>query len=310
MTVTDLALTGYARDHADNTDVLGRLVIYSVSDLTVDHANLSNLLNRHGLGSYLPKMPADADIFRRVTKTIQRNKEDLGDGTFLNVLVRDVTHGNSNEIVRRVVVETVDPKGKRLDYTEAWELTFDKEHATLSTRRLPDWQPTQADEIVAGLGDEYQAKRGTLNGDGIRALLKNILTGSHAVRVRSTGGVEFMPRQHMAAADAIKQLGNEFPEVELLVVPLPNGDLEAREVSRALGEDTDRAITDLMKQAIEISKTGKAKTNTLATMGTELRRLKQRTQVYQDLLENDLSELDTRLALLDQAVSSAITAAA
>ena len=306
MSVTDLAVAQYARDHADNQDVLGRLVLSTVSELTVAHDTVAVHLNRYGLGEYLGGVPADSDIFRRVTKTIQ-SREDLGDGTFLNVLVRDVTHGNTNEIVRRVVAENVDPKGKRLAYTEVWDLTFDKEHGTLTTRRTPDWIPTAADDIVAGLGDEYQAKRGTLNGDGIRALIKKILVGSHAIPIHR--GASFMPRQHMGATDAIQSLAREFPEVDLLVVPLPNGSSEVHGVSKALGEDTDRAITALMDQANEIAKAGKARQNTLATMGTELRRLKARTQVYQELLETDLSELDTRLLLLDQAVGAAIVAA-
>lgn len=302
-------LRSYADTHADTTNVLGRLVISTVGDTRVDHHLMATILDRHGLGDYQPKPPADSDIFRRVSKSVERKREDLGDGTYLNVLVRDVTTANTNEIIRRVVVEKVDPKGKRLEYTEAWDLSFDKEHGTMSTRRLPDWRWTEADASIQDLAELYRQERGTLDGPAVARTLQRIFDGKHAVSARRSGGIVFFPKQHMAATRAIKDLAGEFPTVEVTVVPLLDAPDAQEDVSRFIGQATERDVRELMEECSEVIQSGDATPRRLAGMGTRFRHCKDRLNTYRDLLDNDLGTLLSQIDMLDKAMSQALVSA-
>lgn len=305
--MTPTVLTQYAQRH-DTPDaaLLGRILWYSVYEMTIHADELRLRLNDAGLGNYMPSLPSDNDIFRRICKEVPRKRQPLPDGTYQNMMVRDVTDGNANQIVRRIVVEKVDSNNKILEYTEAWDLTFDKEHATLTTTKLDTHVPSDADAAVARLADEYRAKRGTFDANGVRALIKKILDDNHAIMVRPTGGVMFAPRQHADTVLQLEDFARGLPEATVHSIPLPDDPSQTNMVGQALTDSIVSDVNGLMGEAQEMLASGDIGKRKLATIQANHRKLKARLRTYQEVLQFNLETITVQLERFDRTIAHVV----
>lgn len=290
------------RDFVDvDQPAYGRVVMYTVADTAYDHGTVLDELDRFGLSAYAPRRPADVDVFRRVSTGAALNRIELPDGTYANVLIRDVTNdGQDDAVVRRVVVETVDSGNEVLDYTEAYDLRFYKDQGRLLYVPLTG-DESPADDVVTAIRSGYLAKRGTINGDAVRMLLKKTIRENNGIGIRPSGGVFFVPELHSDVVDALHAWSRLHREhVALFSFPLVkqvNGageDLLAGAFTNEAVEDCEKLLGELMAGAVSDRR--------LSAIAGEHAAVTKRLSTYQRLLGDRLDAVSTRVDALDMAL--------
>lgn len=300
MSTASTVLNEYAERHTDD-EYLGRVCWFSVYELAMPWADLVTILTAHGLEDYAPQQPGDADTFRKVATAAQRKRQDTGtEGQYVNLLVRDV-RSDKDTIERRLVVETVDPKGRRLAYEEAYDIVFRRKSATIELNaKMADPPPAAVDvanEIVAG----YQAMRGKVDANAIRTLIKRVLDAHHAIAVRPTGGVMFAPEAQANVVESLERIATQIRGAIVHSLPLVD-DLKQRDMVRSavvssIGDELDQVMTE-MRQLLA---SGEPVTGTqYANLNTTYKQLLARADAYTEVLTDDLDSTRARLAIYGQ----------
>lgn len=307
MTIVEDIKTGHQSlvDSGAVAGTLGHLLMWSVRDLSIHHDTLSNVLQRNNLGKSTPKEPADSDVFRRVTNNIKQKREPQSDGTYLNVLVRDVST-NPEAILRRVVVEQVDPTGKRLTYTEAYDVSLDKETSYMEVNQLPTHQPSGVDAVMDGLVSVFHATRNHLDGNAIRTVIKRSLDANYAIPIRETGGVVFLPKPLDSVGIDLEGMASEIDGVSVHTVPIPDVAKQSDMISGAATASIVRDVDELITEIAEAKRSDSLTDRKVAKFSETHKGLKKKISKYNELLNTSLEETLTRLQVLDQSIVSVV----
>jgi hypothetical protein len=180
--------------HSDQTLWLGQLCWYSVSGVLIQHGDLVRALAANKLNAYIPRLPSDVDVFRRVCTRAQKKRvPNSKTGCYDNYLLRDIPMDGSS-VYKVLVKETVEP-GSLSYETELSRITFDKSSGTLSHTSPPHGDVT-GQQILHDIEVAFTAEKGALNSHAVRELIRKMLLDSHAISVRGDGGgLYFVPRE-------------------------------------------------------------------------------------------------------------------
>lgn len=296
-------LTDYTQRHADD-NLLGHVVLFSQREAAMSYNDLTDLLHTTGLTKWAPKAPSDPDVFRRVSTAAQVKRIATADpDKYCNLLVRDVA-STGDELERRIVCETVDSKGKRLDYREDWSLTFHKPSGTVGIRKLSGFA-SPADQVAHDIVDRYQKLRGTVDGNCLRTLVTRVLEAHNAVAAKPTGGADFISRQHAGIVGALEEFSKQAPGSWFWAVPLPDTPAErdklTERVTSHTNEEIDRLLAEMRQTAADGGELSAAK---FAALNQERKRLAERAEAYVELLDDNLESTKARLSILDQVVTN------
>lgn len=317
MTITEIRPTGgpvsssatlnsYVERMRDS-DVLGLITWYSVAECVVPHHDLANLLARHNLEEFTPRKPSDVDVFRRTCTAAQRKRQPTDvDSVYLNVLTRDVSNDDF-EVVKRLVLETVDSSGRRLSYDAKYDLIFGKATAKLDVKRLPSSEiggiaDTLADKVAMEIAGNFAKLRGTVDGAAIRGLINKVLVESHATALRPTGGVYFAPKGQAEVIAGLEAMAGFIDGTSVHSVPLPD-DRKQREMLQAAFEAEAHAETTALTETVEafaqILRDGNdISGEKFAAIATRYRKLTEKATAYKETLESDLAQTTTALDVL------------
>lgn len=282
---------------ADERMLLGYLTWYSVSDVKVAHGEVVRALVAAGIDTSLPLPPKDADIFRRVcTKSERKRVATADEGVFENYLVRDLNSDNDN-VYRRVVMERVDSKGRRLGYEQLYDITFDKQSAKISERRLGP-QNLVAEEIVNAAKQGFASERGTLNSYAVREWIRHFILSLSATQVRPGGGVYFVAEDKHDRVLALEAFCNTVSGVEFHYLPLIDDTKQREMLQRAFESEASDEIDRMLGEISDIKAAGKKITQ--SRYEDFLRRyhsLTEKATDYGDLLEEKLGTTHSRLEI-------------
>jgi hypothetical protein len=295
---------------APDATLLGRIAWFSVFDTTLPHTDLLAAMRSAGVDiSFAPKVPADVDVFRRVTTAAQSKRHQNGDGTYSNVLVRDVA-ADDHKVLRRLVVETVDAKGQRLNYTEAYDLVYDKSNSRMFTTRLTA-ESTIADSLVSGIVANYVARRGTINAEALRNLIGKVFTAAHSTGLRPTGAVYFTPAATAHLVEGLARLADLIPTMTVHTLPLVDED--GRQAEMVRGAVIDESVVELdamLAEGKDMLSAG-ATPRRAAQLLARGKQMRAKAVAYSELLDDNLATMAARLELFDAqmvALMSAVTA--
>lgn len=281
---------------------LGLLVLYSVAEVAVQHADLAQHLTDVGLGDDIPRRPADVDVFRRTCSDAQRKRRPIDGepGQYVNVLVRDVTN-DEDEVVKRIVCEVVDKQKRVLAYSEVYDVTFAKATSTVDVRRIGRAIHPSADEVAMEIASEYRRLVGTVNGACIRDVIARILDKAEATSLRPGGGSYFVERSHALTVAGLEAFAAEIEGTLVHSVPLPDDPKQRQNLINAF---EDQAKVDIERQIEEIAgylKGGEPVTgDRIAIFAGRYRQIEERTAHYQKLLESTLGSTRSALTIYKQ----------
>lgn len=313
MTPAALAIKDYI-DTAVGVPLLGRVAIFSVPDnVVVRYTDLLDKLKAEQLLSFAPKAPAAADVFRRVTRAAQKMKVEVVDnpGTFVNVLIRSVSEGDSKSpIIRRIVNETVDPKGKRLDYTETHDVIFNRSSTSVQVRPLYSkafGDPTfpAADDVAKRIIPEFNRLVGTVSGPSVREILKRGLDDAHSIPLRESGGVLFVPETRAHMVESLERFSDAIPGAFFHSLPLIKNARQDHMVEQAIETDAVGQIDALIDEVSELVKSADpVAQDRAATLLNQITRAGDKVSAYAEILETDLAGVHERLDVARRGVKA------
>lgn len=292
---------------ARSQTLLGHVVLYSVKDTRVAHGDLARILKAHGLGGFIPRRPADVDVFRRVCSGAQRKRVATADADiYTNILVRDVTRGDSERIAKRIVIETVNTLGEKLGYVEAYDVSFDRKASQLSVRRIgAGASVAAADEVAQTIVREVPAQLGVLDGNAVRSVINRALDGTNAVSVRDGGGAYFCGLEHTAVVEGLEALAVEIVGTTVNSIPLPDVPKQRAMLRQSVefeaAEEIERTMTevrDLLKGDASVS------VDKVTGYMARYKGLKDKAASYSTLLETNLGSTTAALDVLARQIKT------
>jgi hypothetical protein len=301
----EFAARATVAEKAHSENFLGRLIWYSVSEVKVLHADLGTALIKTGLNAYLPRVPLDADVFRRVSKAAQRRKlATQTPGIFHNFLVREVAY-DDQKVYRRIVQEEVDQGGKRLDYKEVMELNFDRASSTIEAKPLNGVDP-EVDAMVAEIKREFVSWKGCINSYAVRELIRRIVMSLNGTLVRPGGGIYFVDERNAPTVDKLEQLASYLPgTTHVHSLPLVDDQKQREMVRQAFEAEASDEIDAMLSEISDIKQKGvKITSDRYAQFATRFQDLQTKAKEYSGLLEASLTNTHSRLTVFQTSMVS------
>lgn len=329
----DEAFDSYAEAlSSGDTPLLGHLVLYSIFDGEVTREALERWFKELDLDpKYLPPPLRNVDAFERVTgpdgvrvsyplddptaygvanQSKSKRRRD-GVGRSASLMVRPVRR-DGGQIVRHVVREVRDEEHTSLSYdsrlgvcvfhrdNEASEegagaLEVEPDHSAIA--ELPDAEQATVRAMLADIEDQYRRRCVFLSADKLRAVIRKYIEDLNAIRVRKTGGVYFVHRQHADTLAALRTLVGRFGEGSHLVrIPLPDQE-EMREM--VISAFTTKAKDDLDRLAKDIATAQReGQHGDVQKLYHRFAELQQATDEHAKLLSTSLDDTSASLAMV------------
>lgn len=328
----DAAFDSYAEAlEAGETPLLGHLVLYSIFDGRVTPDRLEKWFGELGLDlAFLPgALRADA-AFEKVTgpagvrlayplddptaepRPKSRRKADAIDRQ-ATLMLRHVRR-DRREIVRHVVREVRDEQETKLTYdSKLGEAIFRFDTAASSSPgdgalhvapdngaigRLPEVEQGVVRDMLHEITTAYEHRRTFYSGDKLRAVIREYVEELGGIKVRPTGGVYFVHRQHANTLAALRTLVSRFGEGSHFVrIPIPDQD-EMREM--IITAFTTQARDELNQLATEIAAAQRdgAPEHVVAKLHRRFRDVQKATAEHSELLSTSLDDTTAALDLV------------
>lgn len=306
MTVT--TLDDY-RTRIQDRPILGHIAWVTAKQTLVPHAHIKADLEAAGLGHLVPSPTAVSDQWRKAVSAQDRKGVKIGDKT-VNVLVRKLVD-NKEEILRSLIVETIDEQGRRIDYSEVAHVSFNKDTQRMRIIRLVD-SNEQVETVIADLRAAFDARLqhgGCKDQDDLRSLLTKALKDNKAVRANDTGGIYFVPREHADTLAKLEQVAAGWKGTKLHSLPLVDDEdgkqrnMVAEGVRESVLLDVDQLMAEVREHKENMS------TRRAASIVKRKKEIAARLASYQDLLEDNLADARDRLMFLELSTRTVLAAA-
>ena len=302
----------------DRYPILGYLAWYSLRDVMITREDLGRLFDRHGISrTKLPAKISPANAFRRATRKvhveqIRKRKEDVS-GTSSVVMIRNVAN-NEREIVKHIIAEIRDLANKKLSYETVGTLIFDKTDGMMRGTALAKHQ-----KVVDRATEYYEEMCKFYNGVHIRAAVRGMVWETNPVKVRPTGGVFFVSKEHKDLIESLEGMVAETNAFgversgEALFESIPLMDLEKQrkmifdkyESQCELSVDATLAeLATLLKSDATPSK------KVIARYIDNAKSLKAGIESYEGLLERDMNLGRAKLSVLQHQTNALLNKAA
>lgn len=305
-------LPGYGQSIPANL-MLGHIAWYSIAKPRLTSDNLIALIADLGLDpAIIPTPPRAGDAFKRACRYSERKGLAIpySDNT-ANFLIRPVTQ-TLEDIERHMVIEVVDPEGRKLEYHDVAHLTFDRKQSVLnvSKKAISDELDPLTDDTLQAFAIHLKDATKYVDAQVIRSMIRKQLDLMSAIAVRRQGSVYFIPIRSQKLTEGLEKFTSYCgPGSAFHALPLID-DTKQREMVKAAfeGEVHDGAtqlITELAQlQDAETEITPKAwtvykeKFNTLKTQMGE----------YETLVDMELLQADSEMDALEHQLADFITA--
>lgn len=292
----------------DSDAYIGQLFWYGLSGVKLPHPVMVRFLTQCGITKNLPSPPHATDVFKRVCSEIKYLKIPTHDPEILeNYLMKEFR--DDKTVTRRVVLEQINNKGKRIAFTELYDIRFDRSTKKITRKQINFHTSDIPDRIYNDVCTGFASWRGCMNLYGVRQWIRNFVLDLGAVMVRSGGGVYFLRQAYAGELAALEQFAalvnaQGFGEIELHPIPLIDDKKQRDMVRRAFESETSDAIDDIMVEITAITKDDRSviTADKYAKMVTKFQEIAGRTAEYGELLEDTLAGTNTRIALFRQSI--------
>lgn len=317
----------------DDDSVLGFFVCRCISDHYVPVHQLHTLWTGHGLDpKYLPSNPpSKEDAFSKAVEVFEEKgrrstlpivelhnqwfTNDRGEEICLNglyrvrLLVRPVTN-NREEIVRHIIREIVDEKGKTLVHgrvaTLTWKKKMQEAIVRIDDRVEPDLLPhlTAAEREFRRMFTLYSTH---YDANTVRSAIARLFADLNAIPIVRRGPL-FVPRNHKDKVDGLERFvddlapyaarSSEPPQLEAVTVA--NADKERQTVFDAFMRETLREMDEAIGMIERARENGEELDESLKRLPEKLN---QRINQYKELLDINLDILELQLKQLQAKLS-------
>jgi len=190
--------------------------------------------------------------------------------------------------------ETVDPT-----YETRFKAWFDEDLGELCFRNVDG--KISEDEMQAILSHFKMAQKELTHQD-LSSWLSKLVRNVQSVRLRDTGGIYFIPEQHVAQWEKISDIVAEVGQSRVFGVPALRTDRAVEAIMDAVISDTTNEIETVTKLLDDATLGVRA----LKTRGEKLAALSDKLKVYENLLGVRLDEMREKIQEADARISETI----
>jgi hypothetical protein len=200
-------LPGYGVGLADEL-ILGHIAWYTITKPKLTHDDIMGLVLTLGLDpSIAPSPPRKGDAFKRACRYSERKGIAIPySPNTANFLIRPVTQ-TLEDVERHLVMEVIDPDGRKLAYNTAAELRFERKTGKLhvSVKTLDPVSDVLVDDTLKNFSEVLKESTKYVESQVIRRMIRHQLELMHSVLARSKGSVYFIPKRFNQKVEALEE---------------------------------------------------------------------------------------------------------
>jgi len=304
-------IPGYGQSIPSNL-TLGHIAWFSVAKPRLTSDNLIELIANLGLDpAIIPKPPRPGDAFKRACRYSERKGLPIpySDNT-ANFLIRPVTQTHE-DIERHMVIEVVDPDGRKLDYHDVAHLTFDRSKSVLNVaqKTVSDVLDPLTDDTLQAFAVHLKDATKYIDAQVIRRMIREQLNLMSAIAVRRQGSVYFIPFKSKKLTEGLEKFltycgpGSAFHAIPLI------DDTKQREMVQAAFEDeVHEGATQLITELGQLQDAEtEITTNAWTVYKEKFNTLKAQMGEYQTLVDMELLKADSEMDALEHQLADFIT---
>ncbi len=301
----------FAVKGAGDMDPLGYLSWYTVpSDLKVTRQQMEDAFITSGIStSQMPDPIRPHDAFRRATSRVRKERIPVPGvkDNFYNTLVREI-RCDDQEVLRHLVIETVDAQNAVLTYQEVAAFRFCRVSNNMNFSYLTSPDPNLypiIDNIRQSAEDKFQQYVKYYAGAHIRRMIISLLNTLSPTLVRPSGAVYFIPRRYEDDVIALQTLGKTLG-AEFITLPVIDAENAREMVLNAFKKQTINTIHELTEALKEPDITAYR----VGSLMNQSKELLSRVREYEGLLQNKLADLQSHVEIIQLQMKNVLTKAA
>jgi hypothetical protein len=316
--------------------LVGYTVFWRLAGLRVTHAALAQALQHAGFAPYLPDPPTPRVALRRAlaawlrtqqltrqaarraapaTLPVLAEPEDEGQR---RTLIRVINRAGDAHLVFALVAEDVDFPVLGLHYGTALRILLHKQTGAMICTTAAEGEiaaQRESQHVAAALQPYWEQYRTLHLADDLAQLLRGILGGLQAVPLRQAGGVYFVSRTCQEPLERLRELLSGLPhDPEQAPFLCALGVPDVRETRRSLGRAVHAGLLDELKglerDLAELQQqAGQVRAQTVTQRLLTYRRMKEKANLYRELLACQQGEIQGALGVLETAAQQLLTRA-
>jgi hypothetical protein len=271
-------------------DHLGDMVWWALAEASLDRPTLEGIWLGAGLPrEFLPEPPTAEKALRLAVRGAQ-----VGQAEHLIRVAKD----GDGELIYAIVREERLGDGVLAHRQEA-RVILDRVQGAVTS-------DAAAHPLVLGIQDAFAKLRNTQTADDVRKTIVKTLRSLSAVTLREGGGVYWVPRTFASQVRRLEQAVRQLGASQLYVVPVHH----TNDASRTLGvvaKDSLEAELGALKVELEQFKAEPPeRTSTLERRLEAFGELRTRAQLYKDILQVQVDDLEEHLDAMSSSVHQLI----
>ena len=314
----------------------GYTVFWSLAGIAVERDVLKQMLDAAGFSRYTPDYVTYRTALRRALvewismrsrfgyRPVIKPDDESQDGALRRALIRVINQREAEFMVFALVAEDIDFSALGLSYGTKMRIRLHKKKGLLimSTEAKGDIRAEdEAQSVRQQLNPYWERYKELLLSTDLSRMMRDIIGSMQAVSLRDKGGLYFVPVSQHDALERLRALltslptaGNEHPD--FFAMPVLDQEQVKHQMARAVhsGMMAEVAAMSMNLERFTQAKDGTVKPETVAERLVAYRRLREKAEVYADLLGlqqdavvsavNDLERQARRIVLSDTLVES------
>lgn len=271
---------------------LGDLCWWTLSDAAVNRADLEAKWKASGLPPDL--LPEPPTVAKALKLAIREAQVGLGDRLIRPVIDSEAT------IIFAVVHEQKHDDGT-LSYTQEAKLVLDLLTGVLSSDQ-------SGHDLVVNIQARFAALRNVHAADDVRRTITRALTSFAGVLLRENGGVWWLPSVHAAALRQLQGTIESLGSSRFSLVPVHASNDAQRTLGDAAAKSIEAELEELKREVAQFVAQPPERTSTLVRRFDAFDALRGRAQLYRDVLQVQVKDLDSTLNQLAASIETLLNA--
>jgi hypothetical protein len=270
---------------------LGDLCWWSLADASIDRQSLESKWKSTGLPmELLPEPPTVEKAFKLAVRETQVGLADR--------LIRPVID-NEASVVFAVVHEQKHDDGT-LTYTQEAKVALELLTGTVGT-------DSPVHELVVAIKSRFTALRDTHTADDVRRTITRTLQSFSAVLLRENGGVWWVPAPHAEPLRKLQMAIESIGSSRVYLLPVHDSADAHRTLGDAAAKSLEYELTELKAEVESFLAQPPERTSTLVRRFDAFDALKSRAQLYRDILQVQVKDLDSTITQLASSIETLLS---
>ena len=293
--------------------VLGYISWYTVTHPKVPHDDIVKWVDELGLSPTIlsKNPPRTGDAFKRACRYSEVKGIAIpGTDNTANIMVRKVATTPS-EVERHMVVEVVDPTGRRLEYHDFAEMVLDRKQNVLRVTRNSIGGSIKPilDDAIELFQQNFHDALTYVDPQVLRRMIRTQLKLMSAISVRHKGSVYYFPAKYREQGEALEEFCRRLGSGSgFHTLPLVNTAKQREMVKAAFQQGVHEDAQQLIVEMRRIKNQGKkVSAGAIADMKRRVDHIESLVADYESLIQGQLTQAVTESKMLKKELVELLT---